>query len=209
MIPSDVVDLMISECDEPDDSNRAITAFSVDSGRKARFNPFSAIKFETEIETEPPISPQLEVEVEYSLEDLPADDSLFLTPSIYPDWTETDKFLFHHYVTHVAVIMLPYEHPRNAWICHYPAMALDLASKRQGVLHNAILSHASFNIAHLRGNDTNFNNLGMKHYGNAIQSLISAIGAETLDFSASVASIMTLMFAEVGDGGSRSWNPAD
>lgn len=196
MLPPDVVDLLISECDESESSPRAMsTAFSITTYRTAKFNPFSAIQFETSA----PLAHEPVPEKEDADEDLHRDDSLFSVPSSYPEWTESDKFLFHHYVSHVTVIMLPYQHPRNAWKSHYPAMALELASQSQGVLHKAILAHASFNIACLRGNDTSYARLGMKHYGTAIQALISAIGAGTLDFSASVAGIMTLMFAEVGD----------
>jgi hypothetical protein len=119
----------------------------------------------------------------------------------FPDWTTDEKFLFHHYVSHVAIIMMPYKHPRNPWKSHYPAVALELASLRQRLLYTAMIAHAAFNIARLRGNDAGFLRLGMKHYGNAIRALIHAIGREGLDFPATMASIITLMFAEVWEWG--------
>lgn len=114
-----------------------------------------------------------------------------------PDCSSDERFLFNHYVNHVATIMMPYEHPRNPWKSHYPAVALELMSLRQSSLYYALVANASFNVAGLLGKDRSYMQLGWKYYGMAIQSLMGVLGKDDLDFSATMASIMTLMFAEV------------
>lgn len=191
----DLVDLLISLCDEVSGLDQCMsTTFSTSSCEMTSHSPFSVLRFETQ--TQQPYQKLLEP-------DGPEESSISVLPmmTIFPDWSMCEKFLFHHYVSHVAIIMMPYEHPRNPWKSHYPAVALELASLRQGFLHSAMIAHAAFNVGRLRGNDIGFLRLGMKHYGNAIQSLVHTIGSEGIDFPATMASIMTLMFAEVWDWG--------
>ncbi|KPM38575.1 hypothetical protein AK830_g7980 [Neonectria ditissima] len=101
--------------------------------------------------------------------------------------------------------MMPYEHPRNPWKSQYPATALDLVSAGQKSLYSAMLAHAAFNVAHLRGVDVEMLALGSKHYGHAIQELLKTIAREDVDFPGSMASMMTLMFAELYSGPFGSW----
>lgn len=161
-------------------------------------NPFSVFV----LEAQPRLSHQIPLKPEE-----PEESSISILPMMttFPDGPTGEKFLFHHYVNHVAIIMMPYEHPRNPWRSHYPAVALELASVRQGFLYNAIIAHAAFNVGRLRGNDGDFLRLGMNHYGNAINGLSHAIGREDLDFPATIASIISLMFAEVWEKG--GWVP--
>lgn len=60
-----------------------------------------------------------------------------------------------------------------------------------------MLAQAAFNIAYLRGNDNDMIALGSKYYDAAIKQLVPSIQHADTDFSALLASIMTLMFAEV------------
>ena len=165
------------------------TTFST-SSKIASHNPFSVIKVDAQ--------PHQHCQTVSVFQGFDKPSNLILpVPTTFPEWTVGEKFLFHHYVSHVANIMMPYEHPRNPWKSHYPAVALEMASLKQNFLYSAMLAHAAFNIAHLRGNDDGFLRVGMKQYGDAIQALIHSIGQESLDFPATMASIMTLMFAEV------------
>ena len=190
MLPSDVVDHLIAQCDEISDGlDQGLS--TIVSCETTSQNPFSVITLD--------LNPQQpdELLLEPAVIEKPF---AFLEPTIclYPDWSTDEKFLFHHYVNHVSVIMLPYDHPRNVWKTHYPAAAVELASSGQKYLYNAMVAHAAFNVARLGGDFMgSITSLGVKHYGNAIQTLIPTIGSENLDFPTTMASIMTLMFAEV------------
>lgn len=154
-------------------------------------NPFSVLSFEKQ-----PSKPPIPLSQARGCELLIHSITPTITP--FPDHTSDEKFLFHHYVNHVGTIMMPYEHPQNPWTSHYPAMALELGPSRQSCLYNALISHAAFNVSRLLGWDTGYMHMGWKYYSIAIKPLVETIGREELNFSATMASIMTLMFAEVG-----------
>jgi hypothetical protein len=127
-----------------------------------------------------------------------------ITPSVihrplaeFPDLAHTDKTLFHHYVTHVAVIMMPYEHPRNPWKLHYPVIALSQVSSESNCLYHAMLAQSAFSLASLRGGNCEIMSLGFEHYGVAVERLLHDIEGEIRDFGLAISSIMTTMFSEV------------
>ncbi|KAH7001278.1 fungal-specific transcription factor domain-containing protein [Ilyonectria destructans] len=197
VLPSDVVDLLISQYDEEIGIGQQTTQpYSVSFLKSVSHNPFLVFA------GIPPRSHQAPLE---------GDSSCQLSKSIpramdsFPGSTWDEVFLFHHYVTHVAVIMMPYEHSRNPWKSQYPVAALELASSGQKSLYSAMLAHAAFNVAHLRGIDKEMVRLGSKHYGEAIQEMLQTIAGEDLDFPATMVSMMALMFAEIYSGPSGSW----
>lgn len=115
-----------------------------------------------------------------------------------PDWIGDERYLFHHYITHVASLMLPYRHPRNPWQMHYPAAATNPDSLHQKPLHNAILAHAAYNVAHLRNGEIGMLDTASKYYGKALQDVASQVaGSSPVDFNILIAVVMSLMFAEV------------
>lgn len=130
----------------------------------------------------------------------PDDDSLTVSVSrplnAYPDMSSEEQHLFHHYINYVAVIMMPYDHPRNPWTSHYPAAALQKPSLKHMALYRAILAHSAFNLAQLRPNDDGMAFLASRHYSAAIQHLVPDMGMQE-DAIITVASIMTLLMAEV------------
>lgn len=185
------MDHLIAQCDEISDGleKRLSTILSRETASQ---NPFSVMTLQADL---PPQQPE-----PFAPESIVIEDLFTLEPtlSLYPDWTTDEKFLFHHYVNHVSVIMLPYNHPRNTWKIHYPAAAIELASVGQNHLYNSMVAHAAFNVARLGGDFLGgITSLGVKHYGKAIQALIRAIGSEDVDFPSTMASIISLMFAEV------------
>ncbi|KAK7408457.1 hypothetical protein QQX98_009384 [Neonectria punicea] len=198
-LPSDVVDLLIAQCDESSGVTQPMPRpYSISSWKVVSYNPFlvftgSRLKL-----------PQPDQEQDVSSSAL---HSIPSTMTNFPDLTWDEVFLFHHYVTHVAIIMMPYEHPRNPWRSQYPATALQLVSSGQKSLYSAMLAHAAFNVAHLRGIDLEMLEIGSTHYGHAIQELLSTIAKKNVDFSGTMASMMTLMFAEeqLYSGPSGSW----
>ncbi|KAF7556245.1 hypothetical protein G7046_g6346 [Stylonectria norvegica] len=197
-LAADMVDLLIFQCDEETDLDKRISTTFSTSSNIADHNPFSVFKVDAQLHQRyQPLSLIQEPDT--------TSDLMLPVPTTFPEWPVGEQFLFHHYVSHVANIMMPYEHPRNPWKSHFPAAALEMASLKHNFLYSAMLAHAAFNIAQLRGNDDGFLRVGLKQYGDAIQALVHSIGQESLDFPAAMASIMTLMFAELYHGPSHSW----
>jgi hypothetical protein len=127
-------------------------------------------------------------------------DSIPLSLPFNAEAPVAEHTLLQHYVGHVAALMMPYEHLRNPWKLHYPATALSHSSADQNALYHALLAQSAFNIAQLRGNDNVMIEAGLRHYDLAIRKLFQSIGkgrSEYSDFSALLASIMTLLFVEV------------
>lgn len=60
-----------------------------------------------------------------------------------------------------------------------------------------MLAHSAFNIAHLRGNDANMATMALRYYNEALLYLKDNLGHSKTDSSAMLASVMSLMFAEV------------
>lgn len=115
--------------------------------------------------------------------------------SPFPDFSPNEQSLFRHYVSHIAVIMMPYEHARNPWRSHYPAAAL--CRTEANPLYHAMLAQAAFNISQLRGKDNVMIVTASKHYQLAIKQLQSMIFQDETSFCKLLVSMMTLLFVEV------------
>jgi hypothetical protein len=217
-LPSELVDFLVTQCDGF--STRDSSA--LESLHPVEYNPFRTFaitlphRLQTEEKTdlEPP-----EVDLDaFGLEPDSADlalDFAGLVMSLadriphalgaFPDATPDERSLFHHYVSHVAVIMMPYEHARNPWKLHYPAVAHGRTFPDQTALYHAMLSQAAFNISNLRAGDHAMTVTGFRHYAAAIRQLVLVIGEKMNDFGSLLASILTLVFAETYSGESRQW----
>jgi hypothetical protein len=108
-----------------------------------------------------------------------------------------EAFLFRHYVSHVADLMIPYDDKRNPWRSHYPAVAIHSVSAEEKVLYKALLAHAALNLAHLGCATERLLLLGARYYAEAMADLRSCLATRTGDYASSIAAILTLMFVEV------------
>ncbi|KAH8675351.1 fungal-specific transcription factor domain-containing protein [Xylariales sp. PMI_506] len=191
-LSSDLLDILITRHDEVSDPRQP---GGLAYPEASHYNPFTVFLAA--------VPRQLEPHAGYDCLDLIPGQLLD-----FPDFSQTDRFLFHHYVTQVAAIMMPYSHPRNPWKFHYPAAALHQISLNQGALYSAMLSQAAFNVAHLRGGSdgSEMTSVGARHYSSAVQNLIQQIGRQgEADFAAMITSTLTLMFAEIYAGESQKW----
>ncbi|KAL2203967.1 hypothetical protein CC79DRAFT_1400224 [Sarocladium strictum] len=216
LLSSEILDLLIERCDSAD----ALSWSSDQQGHiEPQFSPFASFP----VVPEPSISPldteltdsdsdsdsnsEPDIEPESEPEPLPELD-LLLQPlpslSPLPDASSAERELFHHYVSHVSGMMLPYEHPRNVWKTEYPAIALSMNTSNQRALYSAILAQAAFNVAHLCGNDPKLLSSASKYYDRALSQLQLQIGHQG-DFPGMLAPIMTLLFAEIYNGQSKTW----
>ncbi|KAI3332330.1 fungal-specific transcription factor domain-containing protein [Xylariaceae sp. AK1471] len=184
-VPSfDLVDILILQCDDIDSTD-------LQYRQPICYNPFSVFPAMTASRTSPaPVTP-------------PPRIPIHLTE--FPDQAHGEKALFHHYVTHVATIMMPYEHPRNPWKFHYPTIALSQDSSGSNGLYCAMLAQAAFNLSSLRGGNREMMSLGFEHYGSAVQRVLHDVQGEIRDFGLAICSIMTTMFSEVYAGISQRW----
>ncbi|KAI0859857.1 fungal-specific transcription factor domain-containing protein [Xylaria cubensis] len=186
LLSSDQADHLISECDM---HACVVLVDGPTSSQPAPHNPFSVFS----------AAARLSIGRRTEASQLPQAMALF------PGSTWVERMLFHHYVTHVAGIMMPYEHPRNPWKLYYPATALSCANADQQALYNAMLAQAAFNLAHLRGFDEDILTIGSKYYYSGIEKLLSITRGQSTDFGAMSASIMTIMFSEIYNGKSSTW----
>ncbi|KAI0141921.1 fungal-specific transcription factor domain-containing protein [Xylariaceae sp. FL1272] len=189
-LSSDLADQLIAECDSNRDEPLVDTC---DSMRLTTHNPFSV--FPVDI---PPCHENPEIAFDI-VSPVPR------TMSASPDCSVAEKMLFHHYVTHVANIMMPYDHPRNPWQLHYPATALSRTASDQQALYSAMLAQAAFNLAHLRGDDSEMMATGSRHHRVGIEKLLHNVNGHGNDYGALSASIMTIMFSEIYSGRSSTW----
>ncbi|KAF4985198.1 hypothetical protein FDECE_16739 [Fusarium decemcellulare] len=195
VLPSDVVDSLLSQCDEDQTPGHSLASQTHSSWTPNFHNPFSVFSLEN-IDPAPASDDSTVPEL---LCQLPQNVDSLVSIS------QEERFLFHHYADHVAGMMLPYEHPRNPWKSHYPAAALQLASSGQKALFRAMLAHSAFNITHLRGNDASMAEIGVRYYTAAIVDLASGLQNKDADFPAMLASIMSLLMAEAYRGQGPDW----
>ncbi|RDW58860.1 hypothetical protein BP6252_13336 [Coleophoma cylindrospora] len=111
---------------------------------------------------------------------------------------DKEAFLFRHYVSHVASMMMPYEDDRNPWYLHYPKAALQESAQQHKALYKAMLAQAAVNLAHLGSSRENNLLIATSYYVSAIQDLRSCINDQQQDYGTFLAAILTLMFVEVG-----------
>jgi hypothetical protein len=206
LLSSEILDHLIERCDSDD----ALNWSSDQQGHmEPQFSPFASFFAVPEPAISPPgteltgadsdSDSEPDLEPESGSEPVPELD-LLLQPlpslSPLPDASSAERELFHHYVSHVSGMMLPYEHPRNVWKTEYPAIALSMNTSNQRALYSAILAQAAFNVAHLCGNDPKLLSSASKYYERALSQLQLQIGHQG-DFPGMLAPIMTLLFAEV------------
>jgi hypothetical protein len=189
---------MLSHCDGEDE---LYFAMGVSSGQHNPFSVFPVTQVNplTPVASATPITHKgtMSTPDDIFVADRPL-EKLIRPLVAFPDLPYAERSLFHHYVNHVAALMMPYEHPRNPWKFDYPATALYQVSSNQKALYNAMLAQAAFNLSHLGSKGSEMFSVGSQHYNHALQQLIPQISYEKNDFSAMIASMMTLMFAEVG-----------
>jgi hypothetical protein len=106
-------------------------------------------------------------------------------------------FLFHHYSTFVALNMMPFEDRRNPWQSVYPLIARCGTSRGHKALLHAMLAQAAGNLAYLGSDKGLMSTLAAKHYALAIEDLRKGLEDEAKDFSVVLASVLTLVMAEV------------
>jgi hypothetical protein len=110
---------------------------------------------------------------------------------------KTAAFLFYHYVTHIAPLMMPFEDASDLWKYSYPAVALEYDSKEQVCLYRGMQAQAAFNIAQLRCDSENMQVLGTNRYASAMEQLRGSIAKDSRDYSTFLAATITLMMVEV------------
>ncbi|KPI40450.1 uncharacterized protein AB675_7797 [Cyphellophora attinorum] len=218
VIPDDHVDYLITQCDISDDDGGSNTLSSGTS--RSPFAVFAAttcasqqgrdISAEVVMESETLHELDLVMDIDTTLASLQEPEMsmaiLPLSPGLsdLPDLHRTEKFLLNHYVNHVAVIMMPYEHYRNPWRTHYPSVAYTMLSSGHRALYDAILAHAAFNLSVLRGDEQRMSFVGSRHYTKAIQQVLPSL-TRNEEASIAMAAIMTLMMTEVYTGTSTTW----
>lgn len=183
----DLLEFLIQQCDGDDELNGNPVATRMVS--KPSHNPFSVFAIHH------PRKGSMLAEL-LDLQGL--NDSIPPSLSFGPKTTATDCALLQHYVNHVALLMMPYKDSRNPWI-HYPMTALRGSSSNQPALYHGLLAQSAFNIAQLH-NDPSMMETGLKHYDLAIKELslcLATARRHQCQFSAMLATIMTLLFAEV------------
>ncbi|VUC30648.1 unnamed protein product [Clonostachys rosea] len=111
-----------------------------------------------------------------------------------------DRFLFFHYVSHVAFLMTPIDDDRNPWKSVYPALALSSQSAACRSLYHGLLSQAAFNLANLRRGDQDsfarHRHEGLMHYGVSLNFLRESLDTPDSEFICQVATFMTILMIE-------------
>lgn len=178
ILQSDVLDYLITSCDK--DNIDTVQNLIQTSFLQATYNPFTVFHTTAAIKTSdlPLVLPSPR-----SIDEV----------SMYGE----EKLLFHHYVHHVATIMMPFEHFRNPWKHSYPAVALNSTTFERKALYNALLAHSAFNLAQLDASKQKMLSLATKYYNRAIRQLAYTIGHPRRQYADTLAVISTLMIAEV------------
>jgi hypothetical protein len=193
-LDSDIVDCLISQCD-PEHATGSIGDFKA-VFHFPDYNPFTSFRSGGH-------------RSKHALLSVSRACALGYDPVSSSTLTVEERMLFHHYVNHVAVIMMPFEHPRNPWKSSYPARALDYMLPTHRSLFNALLAHAAFNLAHLTSS-TNENMVrASKYYGRSIKHLLESLSRNTQPDTDTLAVVMTLMIAEVPIRSSQELELAD
>ncbi|KIV87118.1 hypothetical protein PV11_02686 [Exophiala sideris] len=188
VLNSDLVDFLIEQCDQ-EAGDKFSTTMSASSIAPIH-NPFSILRFDRK-------PCQKSLPAPFTVSFVPGLNSYSLAPE--------ENRLFQHYVNHVGIIMMPFEHSRNPWTSSYPAAALHYSSTEQRALYDAILSHSGFHLAQLSDDGERWTTLATKHYNKAIKMLMKSIRNGRRQYGPTVAAIMTLLMAETYSGRSELW----
>ncbi|KPM41739.1 hypothetical protein AK830_g4852 [Neonectria ditissima] len=99
--------------------------------------------------------------------------------------------LMHHYMIHVADVLLPIIHPQNPYRGLYVPTALEGATfhgldpratktKVHSALYNALLASAAFHLWNCDRTQSQYQKMGLKHRHQALRSLQAAVNTTTL-----------------------------
>jgi hypothetical protein len=105
-------------------------------------------------------------------------------------------FLFYHYSTHIAPMVMPFQDRRNPWQSSYPLMARCGNSHGRRSLLHAMLAQAAGNLCHMGYQKEAMSTFALKHRILAITELRKELSFSN-DFCIVMASILTLIMAEV------------
>lgn len=198
-LPSDLVDYMIIRCDEQT-AHGSTSTLTTSEWLPTSYNPFSAFQVQSTGTPRVAKSTQIVIEIVPGDDASPEIKQLSLSPPMAenPDLPWHEKMLFHHYVQQVASNMMPFQYSRNPWRAHYPALALSGSCGIQRALFHGMISHAAVHLAQLRvSQHESFSVIGSKSYHTAISELRPKLEGNPEEFAAVIASIFSLMFAEV------------
>lgn len=116
--------------------------------------------------------------------------------------------LFHHYVTVVAPLMMPLDDDRNPWKTYYPMSAISQESKLHSAIRFAILSQAAAHLLHLGCDEAEMKTLTIRYHSAGLRHLRRALSdVDVVDFELLLASILSLIMAEVYTVSIRFWSP--
>lgn len=112
---------------------------------------------------------------------------LFFSPR-HSELEDESQYLLHHYVVHIAGLLIPLEHPMNPYRNLYVPAALAAASVGEPGLHQlrdrsivdsvllySLLSSAAFHRWNCAPEQTKFHHLGSQHRQKALRLLQSAL----------------------------------
>jgi hypothetical protein len=106
-------------------------------------------------------------------------------------------YMFHHYSTYIAMNMMPFEDQRNPWKSFYPLMARCGKSRMHKSLLHAMLAQAAGNLAYMGCREEDMLTLTLEHYVMSVEYLRKGLEEDSKDFSLVLASVLTLIMAEV------------
>lgn len=207
MLGSDHLDALIGRLDEDEEGSVSHVLLEEYS-----FSPFSVLRVKmgnayslrddcSSMSLRPGSASNREISPEDPLPHVPSPHlfTIGLAPSMSMVMPEgrTAAFLFHHYITHIAPLMMPFEDAQNPWKCSYPAVALEYESKEQICLYRGMQAQAAFNLAQLRCDSDNMQVLGTNRYASAMEQLRGSIAEDSRDYSTFLAATITLMMVEV------------
>lgn len=112
-----------------------------------------------------------------------------------------DGLLLHHYVNHVASLMMPVDSEANPWRSLYPAVAMSDRTPAARSLHDALLSQSAFHLS-VRNADKldlarQYELLGTRFYCSALKMLSTSLKQQMDDYIAGAAVLHTLSQIEV------------
>ncbi|KIX01045.1 uncharacterized protein Z518_10111 [Rhinocladiella mackenziei CBS 650.93] len=208
LLTSGEVDRFISECDFRNPDGKTV---------HVRKGPFSAFLAEPRRGDRPEAIEPMEPEqiagnddgnlVESEQDYADATSGFDLTVINLPRKPSGD--LFHHYVQHVACLMIPVDDYRNPWKSTYPSIAVHGEGEASTSLYYALISQAAFNRSNLRTPEqyelrARDRALALNHYGRAVRGLRLCLAQSSQDFAQCIGTVMTLIMAEIWSEESRA-----
>ncbi|KIX07403.1 uncharacterized protein Z518_02056 [Rhinocladiella mackenziei CBS 650.93] len=117
--------------------------------------------------------------------------------------------LFHHYVIHTSVLMMPIDDGRNPWKSTYPSIAVrDRSSSSSRSLYYAIMAQSTLHLEYLRTPNQCQNDQAnaLQYMDVAICELRRSLTNPAEDYSAVLAALLTITLVEhVFLGKSQGW----